>query len=287
MAHYETNRKSITAQLDTRYADETISEVDKIWYLTPAIESHPWESILISLISFQMPNSMYIINSTNNKLVLTFDGYGDITLTSPDSNYTADQLADWVTDEMSAYLGDVGTVVCTFSYNTLKFTISSTTTNFYISSDTTIYYEMGFTDDMDGASASTITSSDTLDLSGPYNIYVKMNNLNIGNLVSNNTISNCIAQIPIDSIQGDIIFYAPAEPIYYKVNARAISKIHMTLVDGTNTQLQINGAKWSCKLAFHYQNKRPEMSTNEYYLREKIEEEELKESEKKELKKSN
>lgn len=284
MAHYETNRKSVTAQLDTRYADITNSEVDKIWYLRPPIEANPWENILVSLISFQMPNSMYIINSTNNKLVLTFDGYGDITLTSPNSNYTADQLADWITDEMSAYLGDVGVVVATFSYNTLKFTISSTTTNFYVSSDTTMYYEMGLTDDMDGASASTITSSDTLDLSGPYNIYVKMNNLNIGNYVSNDAISNCIAQIPIDSIQGDIIFYAPAEPIYYKVNARAINKIHMSLVDGTNTALEINGVKWSCKLAFHYQNRRQEIFSTDFYLQEKLSEDELKESEKKGVK---
>jgi len=72
------------------------------------------------LIWATIPNTIYNVNSTNNKLYLFKTGTGDVTLTIPSQNYTGTTLAAALTDLLLAYTTDGPAILVEYLDSVMK-----------------------------------------------------------------------------------------------------------------------------------------------------------------------
>lgn len=72
------------------------------------------------LIWATIPNTIYNVNSTNNKLYLFKTGTGDVTLTIPSQNYTGTTLAAALTELLLAYTDDGPAILVEYLDSVLK-----------------------------------------------------------------------------------------------------------------------------------------------------------------------
>ena len=72
---------------------------------------------------------------------------------------------------------------------------------------------------------------------------MKLINIGLDNVNSNTAINNCVCMIPVEEIQGDILYYAPHEIDYFVIGGTYFNKLHIQLVDYQNNIISLNGIK--------------------------------------------
>ena len=99
MDNLNTSQSTIKCFLESDHAYQSISDTEKRFLLEYPIVAHPGNSLLIQLTDFEIPFCWYTINSSNNTVV--FNTGSDITVTIPEGNYSAKELAETLTALMA------------------------------------------------------------------------------------------------------------------------------------------------------------------------------------------
>ena len=242
-----TNETDFLLVLDSRNATKFYngtynSNVD--FYLQDSIR-FPRDSIKMtcSVLSFVCPNSMYVINETNNILNMVINS-AMVFYTIPYGNYNANTLI--------TYLSSVFPTGFKIVFNTItnKFTLSNSS-NFSISVSSTIGPIMGFTNgQLYASTGNSFTLPYTCNFSGLQNLNIVFNNLSTQNIDSyTKTNSSIIQPIPI-AYNTAQIFYQRHDKYAFVVKQDIIDHINICLQDDLQTYINLNNQHWNLTLVF-------------------------------------
>lgn len=262
---------SVSIFLQSSKAIKTNSDANKIFYLENPISPPPNTRILMELSEFEMPNTIYNINSgINNKISFnTTNGTATITIVS--GNYDDEVLIT----TLNTALSDSG-VVATLG-GTISVSISSTTFTYTFSGDiafsiisttnnpTTIIKELGLTSQLPTASSTSYTATLIGDLGGIANIYIRTN-LGCSNRDSRGESDGLIAKVNVNVPFGDYIYFEPPTTIEHLLSDRQIREISIRLEDVNEKEIIINGVEFSLTFSVHYQYQREMRELREYTL---------------------
>lgn len=160
----------------------------------------------IGLKSCVIPNLVYPVNDTNNTVIFSEGGAGDITSTLTNQSYTGTQLAT----ELQSVLNADGGLAYTVSYDNqtgkLTFTVSSSTVQFK-TSDTamTSSYILGFNTATDTADSATVVSTYPIRLDGSRYLDIEMNTST--HSISSKNSSSPFVRVPLTAGFGSIVVY--------------------------------------------------------------------------------
>jgi len=208
----------------------------------PMIELPSQHYIYVSVQTAVIPYTFYNINSANNQLIYTVNGYMPQTLIIPPGNYNALQLGQFLTANMTGFI---------VTYNSInnRYTIVNSTSDFTISTGSTALALLGFQKQTSIASVSrSIVSIYNICLLSKQCVCVQ-SNLLTGNI--NNTSKsegNILVSIPVVGQPYGLIVYFNHNNIRTNLYTNTISLINIRLCDQNNTLLDVNGVDWSMTL---------------------------------------
>jgi hypothetical protein len=256
-----TEKGSQTIFLNSDDAEFSISDAEKFFYLNQSIIAPPGYRLLMGLNNLTIPNTMYNINSTNN--TITID---DTTFTLEVGNYTGSSLATALNDLTG--FSDLG--VISFSSSNNLFSLGSGTTSRTLKDSILASKIMGFTDLPKDSTTTTIAGVDvnfiygtnTCNLAGVTNIYVRVRNLSFNNLDSRGRITNVCGNVVNNTNFGGFVFYQPPEVLYYLINENIINHLDIELTDQEGNVLELNGASFNMTFTIHYTHQRQSLFKN-------------------------
>lgn len=248
---------SINIYLESEYADITLNDAHLIWDLSSPIILPDGITAQVALTNFFIPNSMYIIDDNNNKLVITTGGV-TYTITLTDGNYNANEL-DTELETRAAAVFPAGTVLTvTYSGATNRYTFKIQTggvdTNWVIETSTTCFKEIGIRGGIQYSYSGTQILPNQVDLGGTPNIFVKCLNLSVSNRTTEGAISNTLAKIPIDVPPLGYVYMSQKEPIYFDITNRIIKNIDIDLQNQRFQDLILGGVSWGLTLTFRFKD---------------------------------
>jgi hypothetical protein len=195
-----------------------------------------------------IPFSYYIINSTNNTIIINGSS-----ITIPDGNYTANSIIPVLQNEIDAVLGGVSAV--SFIIETYKFSITNTSAILVSSVDSnpasTLAPLLGFR--QDSISSTVVESDSAINLSGTP--YIRLNSNYLTNpihhkmLYSNDNYQDTLIVVPVSTSPGNIISYNCQTSIRfsYKIAINRNHNIDISLTDSVGNILDLNGSNWYMK----------------------------------------
>ena len=265
--HGDTPYGSINIFLQSSKATTSLSESNKIFYLENPINPPPNTRILMVLSEFEMPNTIYNINSGINNTISFTTASGSSTITIDAGNYDDENLVDAINTALSATgivstLG--GTIVASMSDTSYKYSFSADVA-FSITTTTTMLKELGLTNQLPTSSATSYVATRIGDLGGLANIYLRTN-FGVNNLDSRGEADGLIAKINVDVPFGDYIYFEPPTTIEHLLTDRQIKEISIKLEDVDENELAINGVEFSLTFSVHYQYQREMRALEEYTL---------------------
>ena len=262
-----TEKGSQTIFLNSKDAEFSISDAEKFFYLNQTIIAPPGYRLLIGLNNLTIPNTMFNINSTNNTFSITTpNSAGTINNYTLDvGNYTGVSLAAAI----NAKIGSTGDNLGTIFFNDVtdndvfSFTFDTTRT---LEDGNLASKILGFTN-LPKQSTSilglqTINATNTCNLSGVTNIYVRIRNLSLNNLDSRGQITNVIANVINNTNYGGFIFYQPSEVLYYLINENILNHLDIELTDQNGDILELNGSEFNLTLTIHFTHQRQSLIKN-------------------------
>ena len=200
--------------------------------------------LTFSLNSFSCPNSIYVINQTNNLLSITMNGNT--------VNYSL-QFGNYNINTFQTYLLSVLPNTFTLSYNIYNniYTLSNTTYDFTINSSSTIGEIMGFQKKTAYTSTSkSLTFPYTCNFNGLQNLNVAVDNINTNNLDSyTKSQSSIIQSIPID-VASPIIRYVKTNDIMIPIKVNFLDSINIHILDDLGNFINLNNQHWNATLQF-------------------------------------
>tara|TARA_R110000751_G_scaffold46600_1_gene104726 strand:- start:729 stop:1592 length:864 start_codon:yes stop_codon:yes gene_type:complete len=258
---------SINIFLQSSKATTSLSESNKIFYLENPINPPPNTRILLVLSEFEMPNTVYNINSGVNNTISFTTASGSSTITIDAGNYDDEGLVDTLNTALSvsgivSTLG--GTIVSSMSDTSYKYSFSADVA-FSITATTTMLKELGLSNQLPTVSATSYDATDIGDLGGLANIYLRTN-FGVSNLDSRGESDGLIAKVNVDVPFGDYIYYEPPTTIEHLLTDRQIREISIKLEDVDENELVINGVEFSLTFSVHYQYQREMRALEEFTL---------------------
>jgi hypothetical protein len=200
-----------------------------------------------------LPISNYIVDDTNNQIYFT-NGISEYIASITPGIYNSDNIVTAVKTAMEA-TGFGGTVTVTFSENTYMLTIASTVNfglQFETYGDNSASHILGF-DDLDTVVAASCTGNNSINLSIPPCIFIKINEFPITCRSANGY--NGTFPIYINTISGEINFYFPNiqyESCTYNTTSQ-LNLLHISLIDPRSGLLfDINDNEWTMLLQLEY-----------------------------------
>lgn len=228
--------------LSSNYCDYLFNGTDNsnlIFYLRNPIRRPTGYYIKLKLSNLTLPISYYLIDSTNNTLII-----GSTTYTITSGNYNTTTF----TTALNSLLGSIPIYV-TFDASTNKFTFTGLS-NFTISSDSTCLSIIGLSTGMT-STLYTLTSDLVCDFSGKNNmIYFDVANLTTFNISSVNGMRTSIVKsIVVDVQQAGILYYENKTDACVYLQENEISYLHVKLLEeDMTTLLKLNGTNWNATL---------------------------------------
>lgn len=207
--------------------------------LTTPIENGDYE-----LVSVSMPNSFYVVNDTNNKIYFTDDSTAR-TATLTNGYYSTSTLPTEIKSAMETANSSFQTYTVSYSSSTSKFTVSAAgnfTFDFASNTSNSARKLLGM-NATDDSAATSHTSDNIVDLSGPRIVCIQLN-------MAGDTLRNsqddlyCDLYVPMDVDFGEFKYYKPNNEEKQIVRFNLTSNITVRLVDENNNELDLNGLDW-------------------------------------------
>ncbi len=215
-------------------------------FILPYIEIPSQHSIYLSVVHAVIPYSFYNIDSSNNLLSYSENGGISVNLFISPGNYTAIQMAAYLTSIMTRFV--VG-------YNgiTNKFTFTNSTYDFIINYNSTCLDMLGFSSNELAYLSSTskvLISEYCINMAQKQCLCIG-SNLQTGNINLSSNQLNCrsiICSIPLDGQPYSLIAYK--NPNDYKLNlySNNLSVINIKLLDQNGNLINLNGKYFSLTL---------------------------------------
>lgn len=216
---------------------------DLLFYLKTPLRRPTGYYIKMKLSNLTLPISYYLIDSTNNKLIIN-----DITYTITTGNYNTTTFLTEINDLLSGI-----PIYVTFNDSTNKLTFTGLT-NFTISNSSTCLSIIGFST---GATSTlyTLTSDLVVDFSGKNNmIYFDVSNLTSFNMTSSTGMrTSIIKSIVVDVQQSGILYYENKTDSCVYLQEDTISYFHVRLLEEDMiTLLKLNGITWNATIELSF-----------------------------------
>ena len=201
----------------------------------------------VTILNAQMPCSFYVINSTNNRLVISGPAITTKTIIISNGNYNANTLITELTTKITAS-GLNMEITINKSNGILTFT-STGFINFYFGSTSTILDVLG-TDSSKIASSNIYTCSYPLNLLGVKKLLIRSERLAIQAVSSVDYAStNVLVTIPVDVPPFSMISYnSQSESNKNLLNIRSINQIDIQIYDENDNLIDFNNLDWTISL---------------------------------------
>lgn len=246
-------KEDILVVLDSRNATTYYNgnfNSDVEWDLTDVV-SMPKKGIefTVNVINASIPIGQYIVNETNNILVLK-NVVTNITstVTITPGNFTITQLiAELTTNTPAEY-------VYSYTSRINKMSIYNTNDNFQILSTTTMWELLGLQRNTTVISVlKTYSFPNCVNMSGLRNINIHLDNLNTKNIASlTKSSSTIIGNIPMDVNSMGVVSYNLSNNYEIPVPISSIDYINILLKDDLGKFIENNGIHWNVTLKFSY-----------------------------------
>ena len=261
---------SLSIFLQSNEAQVSINESHKIFFLNEIIEPPPNITMLIALTSFEMPFSMYNINSGVNDSITFTTSSGSYVVNIDSGNFSATELATKITsllsDTSTTGLGFV--ITCSYDSGTNRF-IFTGSANIQITA-TTMEKELGFRNNIPSSSTTKLISPNIVNVSGSSSVYVRVNNLGVRNLDSRGKKDGTIAKVNITCNPNEFIFFTQQESIYYSIRDKSITYLDLELTDELGNDFILNGGEFSMTITLHFKKNMDNEIDNKYLLRKNL-----------------
>ena len=188
----------------------------------------------ISVLNAQIPISYYLINSTNNKLVIN-----NISYTLVNGNYTTTSLMSMILTLIPS------TFSMSFNTSTGKYTLTNSAGNFNINSTNTCYTILGFVKStLYSSTSNSLTFPEPANLYGIHRIKIKSNILHTRNFDSNSGCGNILTTIGVSSGITSVLCYDNTTNFRNIISNDVIDNIDIQLVDENDNLLDFNSIDW-------------------------------------------
>jgi hypothetical protein len=207
----------------------------------------------VHLLALSLPITNYTVDSTNNLIYFT-DRVTEYIATITSGIYTSNDITTAIKTAMEA-TGYGGVITATFSENTYMLTIDSTVNielQFGTYSNNSASHILGF-DDVDTAVSASLTGNNSINLSVPPCIFIKINEFPVTYRSSNGY--NGMFPIYINTISGEINFHFPYTHFKSQThNTKSqLNQLHISLLDPrTGLPFDINDNEWTMLLQLEY-----------------------------------
>lgn len=267
----DTHLGSLAVYLQSRDASTSMASASKLFYLNQIIMPPPDTSILVGLISAEIPYSFYNVNSNNNTMTIQ-QITGSTTLTInivlPQQNYDTDEMIDTMKELFLAASPPLTFTGFTFDEDSNKFTLKHTGTGADSGTvkitKSTMKNIMGFTESQLNVAAQSITADHCVNLAGTSSVYVNLPNIGLSNLDSRGDLNGVVSKLNVNCNPGEYIFYHQTETQYYLISNPKIDFFQVSLTDDDNNLLEMNGGDFSITLSIHFSKKRTPFTAEEY-----------------------
>ena len=202
----------------------------------------------ITVVNAQIPCSFYVINDSNNKIVINGPFISATTIYLTNGNYNANTL---ITELKSEFL-NAGILFSSIKINKingrLKFT-SIGLVDYFFTSDSTIFDVLGTTSDIT-ASSNVYSCPYPLNLLGVKKLLITSTKLSIHSVSSvDYASSNILITIPSDVSPFSLISYAAqSDASKNLLNIRSINEIDINIYDENNNYIDFNNLDWTITL---------------------------------------
>lgn len=219
--------------------------------------------IVLRVDNFVCPISFFVVNSTNNIVVVDGTPY-----TISAGNYNALTLQTALADLLPLSVG----------YDSInnKLTFSSTS-DFTFDASSTCFKLLGFEEGVSHSSSSnSLTSQYVVNLSGTSLIYIDISNVTTRNISSKSGggFTTIVKSIVEDVPYGSILSYTNNTNAAVVLKERYISYFHVRLLDDDYNVLDLNGQHFTMTLElFYYYNGQPLLQGD--YLTEAVRQQEV------------
>ena len=188
----------------------------------------------ISVLYAQIPISYYLINSTNNKLIMN-----NISYTLINGNYTTTSLMTMILNLIPS------TFSMSFDSSTGKFTLTNSAANFNINSNTTCYSILGLVaKTLYSSTSQSFTFPEPANLYGIHRIKIKSNILHTRNFDSNSGSGNILTTIGVNSGLTSVLCFNNTTNFRNIISNDVIDNIDIQMVDENDNLLDFNGLDW-------------------------------------------
>jgi len=243
-----TLKDSFIVVLDSRNASQYLNSTynSNVRFLFEEGMFFPQNSIQITccVLNFICPNSIYIINETNNLL--------SITINSVTTNYYV-TYGNYNSSNFITYLLGILPTGFTMTINPINNIFTMTyTTNFTINSSSTIYNIMGFKKSTNYTSSSnSLTFPFTCNFNGIQSINISLENINTNNLDSYNKYQTNIIQTVNVNTNSSIIEFNKSEDYNITIKQNIMDYIDIGLTDNLQNFINLNNQHWNITLLFN------------------------------------
>jgi hypothetical protein len=201
----------------------------------------------VTVLNAQIPCSFYVINATNNKLVISGTTIGTKTILINYGNYNANTLITELTSKITAS-GLTMTITINKTNGILTFS-SNGFINYYFTSDSTILEVLGTTSSLISTSTDYVCSY-PLNLLGVKKLLIKSERLSVHSVSSvDYSSSNILVTIPVDVSPFSMISYnSQSETNKNLLTLRSINQIDINIYDENNNYIDFNNLDWAITL---------------------------------------
>jgi hypothetical protein len=201
----------------------------------------------VTVLNAQIPCSFYVINSLNNKLVISGPGITTTTIYVSYGNYNANTL---ITELESKITTGGLTMTITINKTNGILTFSSNGfINYYFSSASTILEILGTTSSII-ATSTNYTCPYPLNLLGIKKLLIRSTKLSIYSVSTvDYASSNILVTIPSDVSPFSMISYTSQSDVNKNLlNIRSINEIDINIYDENNNYIDFNNLDWTITL---------------------------------------
>lgn len=206
----------------------------------------------VAVARFVCTNSVYNVDSSNNKLNFEEDTGGPVVATVPTGNYSMTTILPALKLAMETVSPNSRTYTITSSVVTNKLTITGSSGTFTILSDNGLGLNLmlGFSRRSNSSTGLSVTAPRIYNLNR-YSSFILKSNLTRGdtyNTVQNNR-QAILDTIPISqSFSGDIFTYQPSVLLWRDLSYSSIEQIQLRLTDDKDREIDLNGGFMSVYL---------------------------------------
>jgi hypothetical protein len=198
--------------------------------------------------SFTCPVSFYLVNSTNNTIVLQVSTGGIFTYTLPIGNYNVNNF-------MTALLSIIPSgFAMTFNSINNIYTLTNTLYNFQLIS-TTMHRVIGLAKNTSYTSTSnSLTMPYPVNFSGLSNFNIHCQSIRTKNLDSNEglSMSDIICSVNVNASSNGVIYFEKKNDFEFDVKERIINYLDFDFLDDDGNYLDFNNAHWHMVIQVNY-----------------------------------